>query len=218
MFENLEKLFRLHDLTITIAEEKYGDGFLLGLDIPCYPISSLRHPLHDLINQATSPGDVDAVETLCELAELAESYPELLFVQAETLKEGLEKLEEKAGNWNYLFGEKQKQILEKVNNLYSKIFVSGFDKLLSYSKVYEVHYIGVSGDTDTGPLLEVTTETDFQYDFKIGHELMVVTDFKRTFKGNLSSFSEESLKIRENDKIEVCIPFEAITHIINFER
>lgn len=216
MFENLEKLIRLHDFNITIMEEKYGDGFLFGLDIPQNSAHLSQQTFHDLINQATSPGDVDAVEVLCELAELAERYPELLFVQAETLKEGLEKLEEKAGNWICLSSEKQKQILEKVNNLYSKIFVSGFDKRLSQSKVYEVHYIGVSGDADTGPLLEITTETDFQYDFKIGHELMVVTDFKRTFKGNLSSFSEESLKIRENEKIEVCIPFEVITHIVDY--
>lgn len=86
MFENLEKLIRLHDLNITIMEEKYGDGFLFGLDIPQNSAHLSQQTFHDLINQATSPGDVDAVEVLCELAELAERYPELLFVQAETLK------------------------------------------------------------------------------------------------------------------------------------
>lgn len=87
---------------------------------------------------------------------------------------------------------------------------------MSQSNAYEVYYIGVSGDADTGPLLEVTTETDFKYDFKIGQKLMVVTDSKRIFKGKLSSFSEESLKIRKNERIEECIPFEVITHVVDY--
>lgn len=127
MFENLEKLIRLHDLNITIMEEKYGDGFLFGLDIPQNSAHLSQQPFHDLINQATSPGDVDAVEVLCELAELVERYPELLFVQADTLKEGLEKMDKKSERWICLSCEEQGKILEKVNELYSKVFVSGLD-------------------------------------------------------------------------------------------
>lgn len=216
MYESLEKLIRKDDLGITIMEERYGDGILFGLDMPARSIADPDQPLHDLIDQATSPGDVDAIEALCGLAELEEEYPALLYTQAATLEEGFEKLEEKAERWDCLSCEEQERILEKVNEFYSKVFVSDLDYLLSQPNAYEVHYIEVSGDADTGPLLEVTTETDFQYGFKIGQELMVVTDSKRTFKGNLSFFSDESLKIRKNERIEVCIPFEVITHVIDY--
>lgn len=216
MYESLEKLIRKDDLGITIMEERYGDGILFGLDMPVRSIADPDQPLHDLIDQATSPGDVDAIEALCGLEELAEEYPALLYTQAATLEEGLEKLEKKAERWDCLSCEEQECILEKVNEFYSKVFVSRLDYLLSQSNAYEVHHLQISGCLDTGPLLEVTTETDFQYDFKIGQELMVVTDSKRTFQGSLSFFSAETLKIRQNERIEVCIPFEAITHVIDY--
>lgn len=86
--------------------------------------------------------------------------------------------------------------------------------MLSQPYAYEVHYIKVSGDADTGSLLEVTTETDFQYNFELGQKLMVVTTDKSVFNGTLSFFNEESLIIKPNEEIDVLIPFEIITHII----
>ena len=70
---------------------------------------------------ATSPGDVDAIEASCGLADLAEEYPELLYVQEDTLEEGLKKLNERAEKWVYLTQEEQDHILKKVNGLYSKV-------------------------------------------------------------------------------------------------
>lgn len=215
MFENLEKLIRLHDLEITIMEERYGDGLLLGLDIPRNPAHLSQRPIHDLIDQATSPGDMDAIEALCRLAELAEEYPAFLYVCADSLEEGLRKLDERAERWNGLSQEEQGHILEKVNELHSKAYVSNLDYLLSQPNTYEAHSLAVTGDADTYPLLEVTTETDFQYDFKLGQELMVVIHSKRAIKGILSFFDDESLKLRKNGGIEVCIPFEVITHIVD---
>lgn len=155
-------LIRRYDLGITIMHERYGDGLLFGLDMPVYFSAFSTQPLHDLIDQATSPGDVDAIEASCGLADLAEEYPELLYVQEDTLEEGLKKLNERAEKWVYLTQEEQDHIL------------------------------------------------------KIGQEVMVVTDSKSTFHGKLSFFSDKNFKIRQNERIEVCIPFEAITHIVDY--
>lgn len=215
MFENLEKIIRLSEANLTIMEERYGDGLLLGVDIPQSLAYLPQQPVHDLINQATSPGDVDAIEVVCVLAELEEKYPAFLYTQAATLKEGLEKIEERAKRWECLSHEEQEYILGTVNEVYSKIVISDVDYLLSQPYAYEVHYIKVSGDADTGSLLEVTTETDFQYNFELGQKLMVVTTDKNVFNGTLSFFNEESLTIKPNEEIDALIPFEIITHIID---
>ena len=96
MFENLEKLIRLHDLNITIMEEKYGDGFLFGLDIPQNSAHLSQQIFHDLINRATSPGDVDAVEVLCELAELAEEISRTSFCTSRNIERRIREVRRKS--------------------------------------------------------------------------------------------------------------------------
>lgn len=81
----------------------------------------------------------------------------------------------------------------------------------------KIKYIAISGDADTGPLLEITTETDFQYSIELGQELVVVPNSNNIFKGKLSFFDDTSLKIRQKTGIEIYIPFEIITHIVDYE-
>lgn len=46
---------------------------------------------------------------------------------------------------------------------------------------------------------------------------MVVSNSNNIFKGKLSFFDDTSLKIRQKTGIEIYIPFEIITHIVDYE-
>lgn len=48
---------------------------------------------------------------------------------------------------------------------------------------YEIHNVEVSGDASTGQLLEVTTESDFQYSIRIGDYVGIITESKNIYWG-----------------------------------
>lgn len=119
MFDNVESLIG-RGYRITIDAERYGRGYLVGLDA----ISSWYHNIMaDLIDTATSPGDVDAINAFEILEEFSEKYEGFLYARADSIYEALCKLEERAKfhqNMDVLEIEEMLKKLEKVkkeNNL-----------------------------------------------------------------------------------------------------
>ncbi len=79
---------------------------------------------------------------------------------------------------------------------------------------YEIHNVEVSGDASTGQLLEVTTESDFQYSIRIGDYVGIITESKNIYWGRVDSFDEKSLVLQfEEIGIAISIPYSVITHI-----
>lgn len=114
MFENIEKAIR-KCYSLVIEEERYGSGLLIGMNF-LYPNNEL---ITDLIDKATSPGDVDAIEALDKLANFSEKHSEFLFVQSETLSKGLEELDKKALLWNQLSSDKRETICEELSESFN---------------------------------------------------------------------------------------------------
>lgn len=113
VFENIEKVLR-SCYSIVIEEERYGGGFLIGMDYQTHPYHTL---VAGLIDRATSPGDTDAMEAFFTLKDFSEKHPEFLFVQAKTFEQGLLELEKKAALWNQLDNYKIENLLNKLDTI-----------------------------------------------------------------------------------------------------
>lgn|GEM_PF-6656145 len=111
MFNNIEVLVR-KCFKLLVEEVRYGNGILLGLD---YIINGTE--LYDMIDAATSPGDTEAMNAYFALQDIANEYPEFLYVQAESLDEGLLLLEKRAELWNSIEEYRKDEILEKLHKV-----------------------------------------------------------------------------------------------------
>lgn len=121
MFENIEKIIRGCG-NLYIEEEKYGSGLLAGFDLSWGFINNATDTkdatvvykgteVKDAIDEATSPGDADAMEAFFKLEDYAMRCPEFLYVRAETFEEVMQKMEIRANAWNALPGGKRDEIL-----------------------------------------------------------------------------------------------------------
>lgn len=124
MYENIEKVIRHCYGVIHIEEERYGDGLIGGIDsLNCTDIEVYKgSEIKDAIDQAASPGDIDAMDAFFRLEEYSDLHPEFLYVRGQTFEEILKKLDQKAALWNAITFEEQKQILQgfvrfQTNNL-----------------------------------------------------------------------------------------------------
>jgi len=70
-----------------------------------------------LIDRATSPGDMDAMDAFHYLEDFANEHPEFLYVRADTLEDGLIQLEKKALLWSELDNSIKEAILEKLDDV-----------------------------------------------------------------------------------------------------
>lgn len=119
MFENIEKVIKSCG-KIHIEAERYGSGFLAGFDFLSTNNSTFDKEatityegteVFDAIDEATCPGDMDAMHTLDKLTEYSKLHPEFLFVLSYTLEEVLDNLEKRAELWNALSSNEQDDIL-----------------------------------------------------------------------------------------------------------
>lgn len=121
MFENIERIIRGCG-KLYIEEEKYGSGLLAGFDLAWGVVNNATDTedatvvykgteVQNAIEEATSPGDMDAMEAFFKLEKYAMSCPEFLYVRAETFEEVMEKMEFRAKAWNALSDGKRDEIL-----------------------------------------------------------------------------------------------------------
>jgi hypothetical protein len=111
VFNNIEVLVR-KCFKLLVEEERYGNGILLGLD---YIINGTE--LYDMIDAATSPGDMEAMNAYFALQDIANEYPEFLYVQADSLDEGFVLLEKRAELWNCTEDSRKEEIHEKLHEI-----------------------------------------------------------------------------------------------------
>lgn len=96
----------------------------------------------------------------------------------------------------------------------SGIDIKSVENLKTQSDTYEIHNIEVSGDASTGALLEVTTESDFQYSICIGDYVGCITESENVYWGRVNSFDEKILVLQSEEiGIATSIPYSVITHI-----
>ena len=96
----------------------------------------------------------------------------------------------------------------------SGIDIKSVENLKTQSDTYEIHNIEVSGDASTGALLEVTTESDFQYSICIGDYVCCITESENVYWGRVDSFDEKILVLQSEEiGIATSIPYSVITHI-----
>ena len=106
MFESLEKVIRELGV-LTVMEERYGDGILVGIDFETHInysvldddgswVSLTGNEIHNAIDAAISPGDMEAMKALDKLCEYAERHPCFLFAKGKTFAEAMNELEERA--------------------------------------------------------------------------------------------------------------------------
>lgn len=96
----------------------------------------------------------------------------------------------------------------------SGIDIKSVEALKTQSDTYEIHDVEVSGDASTGTLLEVTTESDFQYSIRIGDYVGIITESKNVYWGRVDFFDDKSLVLQSEEiGIATSIPYSVITHI-----
>lgn len=81
----------------------------------------------------------------------------------------------------------------------SGIDIKSVENLKTQSDTYEIHNIEVSGDASTGALLEVTTESDFQYSICIGDYVGCITESENVYWGRVDSFDEKILVLQSEE-------------------
>jgi len=114
-YKNIEKLIEYTANALIVEAEQYGNNLLMGIEF----VINCKAPIRELINRATSPSDMDAMDALDHLCDFSEKYPAFMFVHATCLEEGLMKLEEKATLWlNLNDSEKNEMIHELVRSVY----------------------------------------------------------------------------------------------------
>lgn len=111
MLEYIEELIRRSG-ELHIEEERYGDDILVCIDILCIinnatdeqdaTICYTGHEIYDLVDTATSPGDIDAMNAIEKLETFSQMHPEFLYARGKTLEEALSNLNTRANLWNEL--------------------------------------------------------------------------------------------------------------------
>ena len=121
MFDNIEKVIRDGGI-LTIEEERYGSGLLLGFDFGGHFVDNSTEDrdatlayygteITNAIVKAVAAGDMKAVSALNRLEQYAKQNSGFLFVKSGSLDNALQKLEDRAKTWNALPQEKQDALL-----------------------------------------------------------------------------------------------------------
>ena len=116
-FKNIQELVKSDHICINIDEGRYSDSYFMGIDFPLKAGEHYnfykRECIRDYIDEANSPGDVEAYKAECKLIEFSNMHKEFLFTTAKTIEDGYKILEEKAELWLKLDYDDQISLLDK---------------------------------------------------------------------------------------------------------
>lgn len=115
-FKNIQKLVEGDHICINIDAGRYSDNYFIGIDFPLragvqYNFYK-RECIRDYIDEANSPGDLNAYNAECKLIEFSNLHKEFLFTTAKSIEEGYTILEEKIGLWLKLDYDDQIKLLD----------------------------------------------------------------------------------------------------------
>lgn len=115
MYRNIEKLMMVgFNYKFVVEPVRYGSGFYIAFDAD----SAIYEPFGVLFSWIGA-GDEEAIEHQRYIAKIIENYPDYPIVWAETLEQGLKKVDDKAKKWieNYDFCEREKIVAEIVRGV-----------------------------------------------------------------------------------------------------
>lgn len=115
-FKNIQELAKGEHICINIDEGRYSDNYFMGIDFPLRAGEHYnfykRECIRDYIDDANSPGDLDAYNAECKLIEFSNLHKEFLFTTAKSIEEGYTILEKKVELWLKLDYDDQISLLD----------------------------------------------------------------------------------------------------------